>query len=81
MKSSSETAVRSSGSDRVLVIMAKAPRLGEVKTRLTRGAASSYGILQRQDGTFAQPGPHAGGHGKGTQAGHGQDPFSAEPSS
>jgi len=27
--------VRSSGSDRVLVIMAKAPRLGEVKTRLT----------------------------------------------
>src|SRR3984893_2598812 len=35
MKSSSETAVRSSGSDRVLVIMAKAPRLGEVKTRLT----------------------------------------------
>src|SRR5712692_3039576 len=35
MKSSSETVVRSSGSDRVLVIMAKAPRLGEVKTLLT----------------------------------------------
>jgi len=35
MKPSSETVVRSSGSDRVLVIMAKAPRLGEVKTRLT----------------------------------------------
>jgi rSAM/selenodomain-associated transferase 1 len=35
MKSSSETVVRSPGSDRVLVIMAKAPRLGEVKTRLT----------------------------------------------
>src|SRR5229473_71915 len=35
MKSSRETVVRSSGSDRVLVIMAKAPRLGEVKTRLT----------------------------------------------
>jgi rSAM/selenodomain-associated transferase 1 len=35
MKSSSETAVRSSGSDRVLVIMAKAPRQGAVKTRLT----------------------------------------------
>ena len=34
MKSSSETAERSSGSDRVLVIMAKAPRPGEVKTRL-----------------------------------------------
>jgi rSAM/selenodomain-associated transferase 1 len=35
MKSPSETVVRSSGSDRVLVIMAKAPRPGEVKTRLT----------------------------------------------
>jgi rSAM/selenodomain-associated transferase 1 len=34
MKSSSETVVRSSGSDRVLVIMAKAPRSGAVKTRL-----------------------------------------------
>jgi len=34
MKSSSETVVRLSGSDRVLVIMAKAPRPGEVKTRL-----------------------------------------------
>ena len=33
MKSASET-VRSSGSDRLLVIMAKAPRPGEVKTRL-----------------------------------------------
>ena len=30
----SETVVRSSGSDRVLVIMAKAPRPGAVKTRL-----------------------------------------------
>jgi rSAM/selenodomain-associated transferase 1 len=35
MKSSGETVVRSSGSERVLVIMAKAPRLGAVKTRLT----------------------------------------------
>ena len=34
MKSSRETEVRSSGSDRVLVIMAKAPKPGEVKTRL-----------------------------------------------
>src|SRR5579864_7619428 len=34
MRSSNETVVRSSGSDRVLVIMAKAPRLGAVKTRL-----------------------------------------------
>ena len=34
MNSSSETVVRRSGSDRVLVIMAKAPRPGAVKTRL-----------------------------------------------
>jgi uncharacterized protein len=34
MNSSSETVVRSSGSERVLVIMAKAPRPGSVKTRL-----------------------------------------------
>ncbi len=34
MNSSSKTVVRSSDSDRVLVIMAKAPRLGAVKTRL-----------------------------------------------
>jgi uncharacterized protein len=34
MESSSETVVRSSGTDRALVIMAKAPRLGAVKTRL-----------------------------------------------
>jgi uncharacterized protein len=35
MKSSSEAVVRSSGSDSVLVVMAKAPRHGAVKTRLT----------------------------------------------
>jgi rSAM/selenodomain-associated transferase 1 len=34
MKSASQTVVRSSGRDRVLVIMAKAPRPGAVKTRL-----------------------------------------------
>jgi len=34
MRSSGETLLRSSGSDRVLVIMAKAPRPGAVKTRL-----------------------------------------------
>src|SRR5260370_28651800 len=34
MEPSSETVVRSSGSDRVLVVMAKAPRPGAVKTRL-----------------------------------------------
>jgi uncharacterized protein len=38
MKSSRETVVRSSGNDRMLVIMAKAPRPGAVKTRL----ASSF---------------------------------------
>jgi uncharacterized protein len=41
MKSASETARRSPGSDRVLVIMAKAPRLGEVKTRLARSLSPS----------------------------------------
>jgi hypothetical protein len=35
MRASNDTVVRSSGSDRVLVIMAKAPRPGTVKTRLT----------------------------------------------
>jgi uncharacterized protein len=35
MKSSPEMVLRSSDADRVLVIMAKAPRLGTVKTRLT----------------------------------------------
>src|SRR6266853_6614363 len=35
MKSASDTVVRSSRSDCVLVIMAKAPRPGEVKSRLT----------------------------------------------
>jgi rSAM/selenodomain-associated transferase 1 len=34
MKSAGENVVRSSGSDRVLVVMAKAPRPGSVKTRL-----------------------------------------------
>ena len=37
MKSSTATVARSSGTDRVLVIMAKAPRPGVVKTRLTPG--------------------------------------------
>src|SRR6266404_1297861 len=36
MKSASETLVRSSGSDRMLVVMAKAPRPGMVKTRLAQ---------------------------------------------
>jgi len=35
MKSAAQTLTRSSNNDRVLVIMAKAPRLGQVKTRLT----------------------------------------------
>ena len=50
MKSSSETVVRSSGRDRVLVIMAKAPRPGEVKTRLASSLSPAavtafYGCL------------------------------------
>ena len=40
MKSSRETGVSSSGSDRVLVIMAKAPRPGAVKTRLASNLSS-----------------------------------------
>jgi len=50
MQSSSETVVRSSGSDRVLVIMAKAPRPGAVKTRLAsslspEAVTAFYGCL------------------------------------
>ena len=50
MKSASETVVRWPGSERVLVIMAKAPRPGEVKTRLASGLAPAavaafYGCL------------------------------------
>jgi uncharacterized protein len=41
MQSSSESALRSSGSDRVLVIMAKAPRPGVVKTRLAASLSPS----------------------------------------
>jgi rSAM/selenodomain-associated transferase 1 len=41
MKSSRETAVRSSGCDRVLVIMAKAPRPGAVKTRLASSLSTA----------------------------------------
>jgi hypothetical protein len=40
MKSASETVVRSPGNDRVLVIMAKAPRPGAVKTRLASSLSS-----------------------------------------
>ena len=41
MNSSIETVVRSSGRDRVLVIMAKAPRPGAVKTRLALSLSSA----------------------------------------
>ena len=41
MQSSRETVVRSSGKDRVLVIMAKAPRPGAVKTRLASTLSST----------------------------------------
>src|ERR1700757_5057349 len=43
MKASNEMVVRSSGSDRVLVIMAKAPRPGTVKTRLTPSLSPETG--------------------------------------
>jgi hypothetical protein len=50
MKSPSETVARSSDSDRVLVIMAKAPRPGQVKTRLASSLSPAavtafYGCL------------------------------------
>jgi rSAM/selenodomain-associated transferase 1 len=50
MESSSETAVPARNGDRVLVIMAKAPRPGAVKTRLTpslplQAVAAFYGCL------------------------------------
>jgi rSAM/selenodomain-associated transferase 1 len=50
MESSSETVVPARNSDRVLVIMAKAPRPGAVKTRLTpslplQAVAAFYGCL------------------------------------
>jgi rSAM/selenodomain-associated transferase 1 len=41
MRSSREMVMRSSGSDRVLVIMAKAPRPGSVKTRLAPSLSSA----------------------------------------
>lgn len=59
MKSSRETVVRSPGSDRVLVIMAKAPRPGEVKTRLASSlspaaAVAFYRCLLRDTLTLAR---------------------------
>jgi rSAM/selenodomain-associated transferase 1 len=43
MKSASKTVVRSSANDRVLVIMAKAPRSGAVKTRLASSLSPAAG--------------------------------------
>jgi rSAM/selenodomain-associated transferase 1 len=59
MKSASETVVRSLGSDRVLVIMAKAPRLGAVKTRLAPSLSPAavtalYGCLLDDTLTLAR---------------------------
>jgi rSAM/selenodomain-associated transferase 1 len=59
MKSPGETPVRSSGSERVLVIMAKAPRPGEVKTRLApslspAGVAAFYCCLLDDTLTLAR---------------------------
>ncbi len=44
MKSSNVTGVRSSGSARVLVIMAKAPKPGEVKTRLASSLSPAAAV-------------------------------------
>jgi uncharacterized protein len=53
MKCSTETVVRSSGTDRVLVIMAKAPRPGGVKTRLapslSLGSVTDFYLCLLQD--------------------------------
>ena len=59
MKSSNERAVHASGSDRTLVIMAKAPRAGSVKTRLARSlspdaVASFYNCLLSDTLTLAR---------------------------
>jgi uncharacterized protein len=59
MNSSSETVVRSSGSNRVLVIMAKAPRPGAVKTRLAPSLSPAavtafYGCLLQDTLALAQ---------------------------
>ena len=59
MNCSSENVVRSSGSDRVLVIMAKAPRPGAVKTRLTsslplQAVTAFYRCLLEDTLTLAQ---------------------------
>ena len=63
MKSALETVVRSSGSDRVLVIMAKAPRPGEVKTRLApslspRAVTAFYCCLLDDTLALARSLPH-----------------------
>ena len=59
MGSSRKTVVRSSGSDRVLVIMAKAPRPGAVKTRLASSLSPEavtdfYSCLLRDTLTLAR---------------------------
>ena len=45
------------------------------------GTAISYGILEQDYRASAQRGLHASHHGQGTEAGHGQDPVGAVPSS
>ena len=59
MESSSETMVSARNDDRVLVIMAKAPRPGAVKTRLTpslplEAVAAFYGCLLSDTLTLAR---------------------------
>src|SRR5258708_36992292 len=51
----------------------------EFTASVSLGTAIPHAILSRRYGLLAKRGPHAGRDGKGTQAGHGQDPFSSEP--
>src|SRR5258708_34202822 len=52
----------------------------EFTASVSLGTAIPHAILSRRYDLLAQRGPHAGRDGKGTQAGHGQDPFISEPS-
>src|SRR5258708_29995266 len=52
----------------------------ESTASVSLGTAILHAILSRRYDLLAKRGPHAGRDGKGTQAGHGQDPFISEPS-
>src|SRR5258708_31880577 len=48
--------------------------------RVSLGTAILHALLSRRYDLLAKRGQRAGRDGKGTQAGHGQDPFISEPS-